>query len=149
MLSLLSDPKAQWLTSSDGGMVNVHTGKRLQVVALPGASAVDDKAKSKAAEEREEEADRSQQEAESEREADDEEVGRPRRTDGPLTADDWEHARELADELRPLFKRMAPKEQVALLTELAGEPEQVRSLFESRGIGEGPFGPLSYQQTVL
>jgi hypothetical protein len=27
---------------------------------------------------------------------------------------------------------MAPKEQVALLTELAGEPEQVRSLFESQ-----------------
>ena len=60
---------------------------------------------------------RSQEEAEKEREAD-EDVDRPRRTDGPLTADEREHARLLADELRPLFKRMAPEEQVALLTEL-------------------------------
>jgi hypothetical protein len=71
---------------------------------------------------------RSQEEAEKEREAD-EDVDRPRRTDGPLTADEREHARLLADELRPLFKRMAPEEQVALLTELADEPDQVRSLF--------------------
>ena len=36
----------------------------------------------------------------------------------------------LSKNLSPV--RMAPKEQVALLTELAGEPEQVRSLFESQ-----------------
>ena len=41
--------------------------------------------------------------------------------EGPLTADEQAYARELTEELRPLFRRMPPTRQVSLLNKLAAD----------------------------
>ena len=41
-----------------------------------------------------------------------------RERDGPLTNEEFAYARELADELRPLLKRMPPEKQRAILGRL-------------------------------
>lgn len=104
-LSIVSDLQAQWV-SSEGGMTNVRTGKRLYVAPFQRVPAIDSEAALEGVAEDNRQGEYTEDTIKSLR------FDR----DGPLTVEQMAYAWELAVELAPLFKRMASDEQEMVLS---------------------------------